>query len=403
MTSNRLRQIPYFQGLSDQELDRLSGIMRERQVADGDLIFRQGDKSSHVYIVRRGKVRVYAVHDGQEETYTSLTVGGLLGEIGVLSRVDRTATAVAEGPGELVEMRGEAFLALIEEFPNVKSALLQTMVGRFRADEAREARRLARQKTRARILPVFAACGGGGATTVTANLAGFLRELTGKEVAVLDLDLMFGDVGMHFGLDGGPTLAELMLADPMDTATVTAIAQKVRGGVEVYQAPNRPEEGEFAPHDFVDRILSALSERYDYILCDTSRRISVWTLDLFERAAAQVLVLGPEVTSLRNAVRWSEAIGRVGLPMENLNIVANKLTERDAGAPGMMKVRLPGKLAAVLPYDEAARDSLDSGRLLLHSAPEAELAKALRKLAGTLAGIEIEESSKGQYFWQRWT
>ncbi len=399
---SRLHEIPLFQNLSEDELQRLSAIMTNRELADGEILFRQGDPSTHAYIVRRGTVRIFAVVDGVEETFTSLTMGGIFGEIGVIKGSERTASAVAEGIVHLIELEGDAFRELTEECPNISKMVLQTMVGRFKADQARQHRRASRPATKGRILPLFSATGGAGTTTLVANLAGYIKEITKKSVAVLDLDLMFGDIGPVCGIDGGFTLSELILAETIDDAAVEEIAQKTRVGVDVYQAPAKPEDGEFVAAGFVDRLLTVLANRYDYVLCDTTRRLYDVTLDLYEMSRTPILVVTPEVTSIRNAARWIDVVKRIGLPIEGLKILVNKVGEADQTSVEYVKKKLPGQLLATLPLDETARTSGNLGKLLLEAAPNSPLAGGLRKAAGALVGVEISDTSAKSSFWQRW-
>ena len=54
-----LKAIPLFHGLRESQLDRLIDDLRLREFARDEIIFRQGDESSEVYIVLKGRVRIY--------------------------------------------------------------------------------------------------------------------------------------------------------------------------------------------------------------------------------------------------------------------------------------------------------------------------------------------------------
>ncbi len=399
---SRYHEIPLFQDLTEDELERLCGLMKTVEFEDGTLLFRQGDPPSHVYIVRKGRVRIFAAHDGREETYTTLTVGGIFGEIGVLKGSARTASAVADGPVEVIEMEGEAFRELTEDCPNIARIVLQTMFGRFRADQERAQRRARRNATKGRILPLFSATGGAGTSTVTANLAGCIRELSRKSVAVLDLDLMFGDIGPIFGVEGGFTLSEILMAEEVDEGAVLELGQKTSSGVDVFQAPARPEDGEFVDAGFVAKVVTVLANHYDYVLCDTTRRLYDITLDLYEMAHTPLLVVTPEITSIRNSARWIDVLKRVGLPMDGLKLIVNRVDSGNETSVKYIRKRLPGEVVATLPQDEAARTSVNVGKLLLETAPTSPLGGALRKAAGALIGIEVSDPAANRFFWQDW-
>ena len=399
---SRLREIPLFQNLTDEELDELSKIMKNVELSDGDLLFQQGDPSAHVYIVRRGNVRIFAVHNDVEETYTNLSVGSIFGEIGVMKGSERTASAIAEGQTHLIELDGEAFRILTEEHPNIANMVMQTMFGRFRADQARAKRRENRSADGGMLIPVFSATGGAGTSTVVANLAGLIKELTKKKVAVVDLDLMFGDQGALFGLEGGLTLSEIVLAEELDLGTIQEIAQTTACGVDVFQAPSQPEHSEFVAPGFVESVLGVLSKQYDYVLCDTTRRLYDVSLDLFEQAQLPLLIVGPEITSIRNAARWMDVVARIGLNTEHMKVIANKIDDSDEASVSYLEKRMPGRVVARLPFDpKAAKDAINHGKLVGDVAPGSALGGSLRKAAGALLGIEVADVSN-KPFWQVW-
>src|SRR4051812_41553876 len=83
--------------------------------------------------------------------------------------------------------------------------LIASIQSVFTAELQRQSRLAARtgpdgaptpRATRGKILTVFSPKGGTGRTTTAVNLAISLRQLTGKRVAVVDCNLMFGDVGI---------------------------------------------------------------------------------------------------------------------------------------------------------------------------------------------------------------
>lgn len=84
------------------------------RVEDGFVLFRQGDAADRVYLVQRGAVAVTRRGvGGEEREVATLGPGSVVGEIGILHGVPRTATVVARGATTLVAVSADAFREVI--------------------------------------------------------------------------------------------------------------------------------------------------------------------------------------------------------------------------------------------------------------------------------------------------
>ncbi len=68
-----------------------------RRYADGQLIFRQGEDSHCFYIIRRGIVEILMNKDGADVSIARVGRGEVVGEMGVIEDLPRSATAVSRG------------------------------------------------------------------------------------------------------------------------------------------------------------------------------------------------------------------------------------------------------------------------------------------------------------------
>jgi CRP-like cAMP-binding protein len=81
----------------------LSGVTKH--YADGELIFEQGAQADRMYVVRRGKVRIFRDQDGKETTLATLKPQDFFGEMAIFDGKPRSATAQAVGDTELEVIR----------------------------------------------------------------------------------------------------------------------------------------------------------------------------------------------------------------------------------------------------------------------------------------------------------
>lgn len=100
----------------------------------GQTIFREGEAGDHLYVVQQGEVEL-RVHD---RVVTLVGPGGILGEMALIDRQPRSATAVATIDSVLVPVDEAHFLRLIQQTPNFALQVMRVMADRLRKMDARE-------------------------------------------------------------------------------------------------------------------------------------------------------------------------------------------------------------------------------------------------------------------------
>jgi CRP/FNR family transcriptional regulator, cyclic AMP receptor protein len=100
MDPNRLKQIPIFSHLSDEEAKRLAAFATETSVADGQILMKQGDYSTELIGIQEGTADV--IRDGKK--IASLKEGDLIGEMGLLEHEPRNADVIATSPMRVMKL-----------------------------------------------------------------------------------------------------------------------------------------------------------------------------------------------------------------------------------------------------------------------------------------------------------
>lgn len=100
MDPNRLKAIPIFSHLSDEEANRLAAFASETSVADGQILMKQGDYSTELIGIEEGTADV--IRDGKK--IASLGEGDLIGEMGLLEREPRNADVIATSPMRVMKL-----------------------------------------------------------------------------------------------------------------------------------------------------------------------------------------------------------------------------------------------------------------------------------------------------------
>ena len=87
----------------------------------GKVVFREGEPGEHMYIIQSGAVRISRNVGGHEHELAVLEKGDFFGEMAIVWRINRTATATAVGTTQLLAFDRMGFLGMIEK--NAKIAL----------------------------------------------------------------------------------------------------------------------------------------------------------------------------------------------------------------------------------------------------------------------------------------
>ena len=100
MDPARLKKIPVFADLNDEERGHIAALAAEVSVPEGKELVREGDYSYDVLAIEEGTARV----ERAGALLADLGPGDVIGEMGVLQREQRNATVVATSPMRLVTL-----------------------------------------------------------------------------------------------------------------------------------------------------------------------------------------------------------------------------------------------------------------------------------------------------------
>ncbi len=103
------------------------------QFRAGELIFRQGDPPDGAYLIESGRVVITADHLGEARLLSELGPGMLLGEMAVLDRAPRTASARALSDCRLTPIGVEQFSERLVAADPIVRALLMSQLARYRS------------------------------------------------------------------------------------------------------------------------------------------------------------------------------------------------------------------------------------------------------------------------------
>ncbi len=90
-----LQGVPIFQDLDQNELPEIERLIHQREYTPGERIFSQGQPGLGMYIILRGKVKIYQEEEGEQMELTRIEQGSFFGDMALLDETPRSATAEA--------------------------------------------------------------------------------------------------------------------------------------------------------------------------------------------------------------------------------------------------------------------------------------------------------------------
>ena len=127
-TAEMLADVELFEHLDAGDRARLAEVVDLRSLSAGTTLFHAGEPGDSLFVVRSGEVELFIKDTaGQKIVLSVVGTGEIFGELALLDRGSRTATAVALTDTELLELDRADLLLLFEKTPAAALRLLAAM------------------------------------------------------------------------------------------------------------------------------------------------------------------------------------------------------------------------------------------------------------------------------------
>ncbi len=150
-----LKRVPAFRSLSDRRIDQIVDDFTIRTFHAGETVFFQTDKSTDLYIILEGSVKVILLsEEGEEFVLADLQQGDFFGEMSLIDGNPRSASVIADEDSTFAVLERSRFLDAIKQDPEMAIDLMKSLVQRLRKATERE-ESLAFLAVRQRLVRLF--------------------------------------------------------------------------------------------------------------------------------------------------------------------------------------------------------------------------------------------------------
>ncbi|MBI5251394.1 MAG: cyclic nucleotide-binding domain-containing protein [Desulfomonile tiedjei] len=117
---NKLRNFTIFEGMGVRELHAIASVITVETFQPGDVMIKEGDENSSIYLLVAGKVTIYEKY-GTPEERSKVTVGegAFLGELSLFTRMSPNATCVAAETTNAYVLRHHQFEEIMKVYPQI--------------------------------------------------------------------------------------------------------------------------------------------------------------------------------------------------------------------------------------------------------------------------------------------
>lgn len=104
---------------------------------EGQLLFKEGDASNGMFLVRKGDFEIYLHRDGNDVLLAKVGPGAMIGEMALFDKKPRSASVKATTDADVAHITDQEFGKLMKQIPRWFVGLMGTLSGRLRQTNER--------------------------------------------------------------------------------------------------------------------------------------------------------------------------------------------------------------------------------------------------------------------------
>ncbi len=276
---------------------------------------------------------------------------------------------------------------LVKPFqPEELVARLGILARRGRAIQS--AQKEATSVSEATIVTVHSLRGGLGCSSIVVNLGLAFHKLWGKQTLLIDSVLTAGQVALLLDAKPTATWENLVGLEPedLDDAVVGEIMCTHNSGIRYIASPRYPIAADTFTTDELKLLMEEIKSKNDFIVVDTSHDFSDMTIQMLSMSDTILLVLAPEMASLRTTVSAMEIYDRLGISLDKVKIALNNNSSNPAIKQAQLEKVLKRPIDFVLPFEAGeVNRALNFGQPFILTNPDLPICLVLEKMAYALS------------------
>ncbi len=248
------------------------------------------------------------------------------------------------------------------------------------------------------IIHVVGSKGGVGTTTIAVNLARHLTQAPETKVALVDMNLLFGDIPIFLNMEH-PLFDWAEIARNiarLDSNFLMGTLYKHPSGLYVLPSPTAIIESLPSVPEMITKLLHIMKSMFDYVVIDGGQHIGEMTKVIMKTTDTIMIIALLNLPCLINIRRLMDVFSRLGYPSEDqISIVANRVNKRSAyfslhEAEKTTRTRI----AFSVPNDfQNTMNAINTGSTLMEVAPGSEINKSIAEIAAYFRKQDVKRDT----------
>ncbi len=239
-----------------------------------------------------------------------------------------------------------------------------------------------------KLITVTSGKGGVGKTTTAINLGAALNSF-GKDVVVLDANLTTPNIGLHLGAPLVPISLNQVLSGK---ANVIDAIYEHESGTKIVPSSLSVRDLKSINSGRLKEVGKRLKKIADYVIYDSAAGLGDEALAAIESGDELVIVTNPEIPAVTDALKAAKVIEQMGKKIKGV-IVTRVRNSKSEMPVENIKEMLELPILGIIPEDDCVQEALVMKDALIHTHPKSRAARAYKKIAAKLAGVNYKEKS----------
>jgi len=282
---------------------------------------------------------------------------------------------------------------LVKPFqPEELVARMGILIRRGRAAQAAQSKSAEKAKD-ASLYVVHSLRGGLGCSSIVVNLGLAFQKLWGKSTLLVDGVLTAGQIALMLDAKSTATWENLVgiNEETLDDAVVSEMMCEHKSGVRYIASPRYPIAADTFSNDILKLFMDRLKAQNDFIITDASHDFSDMTINMLSMSNSILLVMAPEMASLRSTVGALEIYDRLGISVDKVKIILNNNSSNPAIKQAQLEKVLKRQIDFVLPYEAGeVNRALNFGQPFILTNPDLPICLALEVTAYQLSDQKLK-------------
>ncbi len=248
------------------------------------------------------------------------------------------------------------------------------------------------------VLALVSCKGGSGATFIAANLAHLLSAGGQRQVALIDMNLQFGDAALFVSSETPVSnVADVARnINRLDADLLRSSMTEAAPGLWVLAAPDDPAQAVDVTPQHVRQIIDLARDMFDFVVIDAGRSLSSVSLQALDLADRVYAVLQLTLPFIRDGKRLRNVFRSLDYPEDKIQWIVNRHQKGDQFTIEDLKKTLALEHVITLPNQyETVATAVNQGVAVERIAPNSAIAKSLRELALSIAPPPRNQARNG--------